>query len=194
MRLGARALLTFAVVAAAEQLGAAAEQLGDFGSGDCPTSIFTTAAACSDSQVLVTSGQQVGTCTPGTQVLSSDGPFDILNPPSLDNGPYLIARVGGKGYTRINGEMKRCELGYYCPFNETTGFYSDRIKCPGGNHFCWIGAIEPFECSGFSRCTGGAMRAGPGGLALGIILVIILVALAVCSAMCVAAVEHRMQP
>ena len=151
------------------------------GSGTPPS--FQVAQDCQQDHVLVPSGQQVGYCIPGSDVKS---PIDVVNPPSpgwpgTGHGAYLSLRIGGKGYVSEHKELKMCELGYYCPFNETTDMYDLKIPCPD-KHFCWTGSIEPTSCSGFNKCEGNAMRAGAGGLVLFVFLALILVGICICSA------------
>eukprot|EP00316_Scyphosphaera_apsteinii_P011501 CAMPEP_0119305436 /NCGR_PEP_ID=MMETSP1333-20130426/6447_1 /TAXON_ID=418940 /ORGANISM="Scyphosphaera apsteinii, Strain RCC1455" /LENGTH=691 /DNA_ID=CAMNT_0007308527 /DNA_START=92 /DNA_END=2164 /DNA_ORIENTATION=- len=54
------------------------------------------------------------------------------------------------------------------------------IKC-GDGKFCWVGSIEPFECTAFNLCDGKSMNPGAGSLILIILLIIMCCSICVCS-------------
>ncbi len=48
-----------------------------------------------------------------------------------------------------------CPPGYYCPFNDSTGFVGSKIECPEGK-YCYGGVTQPSPCLFFYHCEKGS--------------------------------------
>jgi len=118
-----------------------------------------------------------GICVSKTRLAAEpfDYPENWQTEEAHKSGDGLFTRKGGKGWYIENNVLKECEAGYYCPFNETAGYYDRTVKCKDGE-VCYNKVVEPFKCNWFYICNGKTLTAGPGGV---IVIVCFLLTLVV---------------
>jgi len=128
---------------------------------------YTEKDACAPYQgLLIDPDQELGVCYPCSYYAVSR--------------PIGDEFIGGPGYVCVDKEVRLCDLGKYCPFNETSGAYDAEFDCDDGE-FCPPGMLEPIDCGPLYVCTGEVISAGIGGVIFILVLVGLLLALYCCS-------------